>query len=77
MNFSNQLSPYNTTNCTTMYKISGYNSNASATVSGSDGTSYPATRYTFTRSRTYNQTELESDKSDKGLYAMNDADGTS
>ena len=74
---ANRLSPYNNTSCTTMYKISGYTGSASATVSGSDGTSYPATRYSFTRSRTYNQTELESDKSDKGLYAMNDADGTS
>ncbi len=74
---TNRLSPYNTTNCTTIYQISGYTGSASATVSGSDGTSYPATRYTFTRSRTYNQIELESDKSDKGLYAMNDADGTS
>ena len=74
---ANRLSPYNNTNCTTMYKISGYTGSASVTVSGSDGTSYPATRYSFTRSRTYNQTELESDKSDKGLYAMNDADGTS
>ena len=74
---ANRLSPYNNTSCTTMYKISGYTGSVSATVSGSDGTSYPATRYSFTRSRTYNQTELESDKSDKGLYAMNDADGTS
>ena len=74
---ANRLLPYNNTNCTTMYKISGYTGSASVTVSGSDGTSYPATRYSFTRSRTYNQTELESDKSDKGLYAMNDADGTS
>lgn len=74
---ANRLSPYNNTNCTTMYKISGYTGSALVTVSGSDGTSYPATRYSFTRSRTYNQTELESDKSDKGLYAMNDADGTS
>ena len=74
---ANRLSPYNNTNCTTMYKISGYTGSASVTVSGPDGTSYPATRYSFTRSRTYNQTELESDKSDKGLYAMNDADGTS
>ena len=77
INSSSQLVPYSTDNCTTMYQISGYTSSVSATVSGSDGTSYPATRYSFTRSRTYNQTELESDKSDKGLYAMNDADGTS
>lgn len=74
---SKKLSPYNNTNCTTMYKISGYTGSASATVSGSDGTSYSATRYSFTRERIYNQTELESDKSDKGLYAMADADGTS
>ena len=72
-----RLSPYHTTNCTTMYKVSGYISSSSANISGSDGTSYPATRYSFTRSRTYNQVELESDKSDKGLYAMADADGTS
>ena len=74
---ANRLSPYNNTNCATMYKVSEYTSGESANITSSDGTSYPATRYSFTRSRTYNQTELESDKSDKGLYAMNDADGTS
>ena len=74
---ANRLSPYNTTNCTTMYQVSGYTESTSATVSGSDGTSYPATRYSFTRSRTYNQTELESDKSDKGLYTVEDDYGTS
>ncbi len=74
---ANRLSPYNNTNCTTIYQISGYTGSASATVSGSDGTSYPATRYSFTRSRTYNQTELESDKSDKGLYTVEDDYGTS
>ena len=74
---ANQLSPYNTTNCTTMYQISEYTSSTSATISGSDRTSYPATKYTFIRVRTYSQTEVESDKSDKGLYAMNDNDGTS
>ena len=74
---TNRLLPYNTTNCTTMYQISGYTGSASATVTGLDGTSYPATRYSFTRSRIYNQTELESDKSDKGLYDMQDDYGTS
>ena len=77
VNSSNQLAPFNNTSCTTMYKISGYTSSTSATVSGSDGTSYPATRYSFTHSRTYTQTELESDKSDKGLYIMTDDYGTS
>ncbi len=41
-----------------------------------NGQTYPAIQYTFTGYR-YNQTELESDKSDKGLYAMQDDYGTS
>ena len=77
VNASNQLSPYNNVNCTIMYQISGYTGSSSATVSGSDGTNYPATKYSFTNERVYTQTEVESDKSDKGLYAMSDADGTS
>ena len=77
VNSSNQLSPFNSTNCTTMYKVSGYTGSASATVSGSDEVSYPATRYSFTWERVYTQTEVESDKSDKGLYAMEDDYGTS
>ena len=72
-----KLSPYNSTNCTIMYQISGYTGSASATVSGSDGTNYPATKYSFTKEKTYIQIEVESDKSDKGLYAMADDYGTS
>ena len=74
---SGKLTPSNYNDCVTLYQISGYIGSVAATVSGSDGTSYPATKYSFTKEKTYTQTEVESDRSDKGLYAMADADGIS
>ncbi|HIR73867.1 TPA: hypothetical protein IAB95_00005, partial [Candidatus Ventrenecus avicola] len=72
-----KLSVYHNTNCTTMYRIGSLTNTEETTVSGSDDTIYPVTRYTFQRAETYTQTELESDKSDKGLYAAQDDYGTS
>ena len=77
VNSSNKLVPSTSTSCTIMYQLSGYSGSTSSTVSSSSGESYPAKRYSFTRSRTFTQVESESDKSDKGLYAMQDDYGTS
>ena len=73
----NRLSPYNSTNCIAMYQISEYSGVTSEEISDSAGATYPAMRYTFRRSELYTQTELESDKSDKGLYVATDDYGTS
>ena len=72
-----KLSVYHNTNCTTMYKIGSLTNTEEITTSGSDGTTYPVTRYTFQRAETFTQVELESDRSDKGLYAATDDYGTS
>lgn len=72
-----KLSVYHSTNCTTMYKIGSLTNTEEITTSGSDGTTYPVTRYTFQRAETFTQVELESDRSDKGLYAATDDYGTS
>ena len=61
----------------TSRKITGLSRSEEITVSGSDGTTYPVMRYIFQISETYTQAELESDKSDKGLYATIDDYGTS
>ena len=68
-----KLSPYSNTDCMIMYKIGGFNKVESATISGT----YPGVKYTFQKSKQYTQAELETDKSDKGLYAMTDDYGTS
>ena len=60
-----------------MYRIETLVNTEEITVSGSDGTTYPATRYTFQVAERYTQLELESDRSDKGLYAAPDDYGTS
>ena len=72
-----KLSVYHSTYCTTMYKIGSLTNTEEITTSGSDGTTYPVTRYTFQRAETFTQVELESDRSDKGLYAATDDYGTS
>ena len=79
VNVSNagKLNIYHNTNCTTMYKIGSLVNVEETTVSGLGGTTYPVIRYTFQNAETYIQTELESDKSDKGLYATTDDYGTS
>ena len=71
------LNSYSSISCSTLYRVSRYNFSENTTISRSDGISYPAIRYVFTIDQTSNQIELESDKSDKGLYATNDDYGTS
>ncbi|HIR74246.1 TPA: hypothetical protein IAB95_01950, partial [Candidatus Ventrenecus avicola] len=72
-----KLNVFHNTDCTTMYRIERLTNTEETTVTGSDGTSYPVTSYSFQRVETYTQTELESDRSDKGLYAAQDDYGTS
>ena len=72
-----KLSVYHNTDCVTMYRIGSLTSAEETTVSGSDGITYPVTSYTFQIAETYTQVELESDKSDNGLYAAQDDYGTS
>ena len=70
---SSYLEVYNETVCTTMYKVSSFLNSSIATVSSN----YPGVKYNFQLETKYTQTEVESDKSDKGLYAMEDDYGTS
>ena len=62
--------------CTTMYKIKTLKS-AVKTVYTNNGTEYPAIKYSFTTEKVYTRYELESDKSDKGLYIAEDDYGES
>ena len=62
-------------NCAEIYKILS-SSKENSNIHVDNDTSYPAIRYTYTVYR-YTQKELESDKSDKGLYAAPDDYGTS
>ena len=77
INSAGKLNVYHNTNCSTMRKITGLSRSEEITVSGSNGTTYPVMRYVFQISETHTQTELASDKSDKGLYATRDDYGTS
>ena len=65
----------NTTNCMAIYKLTGA-TKSEGTTTGTGGTEIKTMVYRIT-GYLYNQTELESDKSDKGLYQMEDADGIS
>ena len=65
----------NYSGCTTIYELTGATKEESKTT-GAGGTEIKTMIYRMTGYR-YTQTELESDKSDKGLYAIQDADGTS
>ena len=62
-------------NCTTIYKLTGA-TKSEGTTTGTAGTEIKTMVYRMT-GYAYTQTELESDKSDKGLYQIEDADGTS
>ena len=62
-------------NCTTMYKLTGA-TKEEGTTTGNGGTEIKTMVYRMT-GYTYTQTELESDKSDRGLYIMADDHGTS
>ena len=65
----------NYSGCTTIYELTGATKEESKTT-GAGGTEIKTMIYRMTGYQ-YTQTELESDKSDKGLYAIQDADGTS
>ena len=65
----------NTTNCSTIYQIISA-SITDGTATGSGGTSIKIRKYNL-KGYTMGQTEQESDKSDKGLYQMEDDDGIS
>ena len=62
-------------NCTTMYKITSA-TKEEGTTQGNGGTQIKTQIYRLTGYK-YDQTERESDKSDKGLYIMQDDYGTS
>ena len=62
-------------NCTTIYQIVSASSSDSTTT-GTGGTSIKTKIYQMT-AYTYTQSEQESDKSDRGLYMMEDQDGKS
>ena len=65
----------NTTNCLTIYKLTGA-AKEEGTTTGNGGTEIKTQIYRMT-GYAYNQTERESDKSDKGLYTMEDVYRTS
>ena len=65
----------NTSDCSSIYEITGA-SITDGTETGSGGTSFKTRRYNL-KGYLMNQTERESDKSDKGLYQMADDDGIS
>ena len=75
INSSGIMNPYTSYYGPEIWKVTGV-TKAESTLIDSNGTTYPAVTYTFTGYQ-YNQTELESDKSDKGLYTMEDDYGTS
>ena len=73
---SDLISTYqNYSGCTNIYELTGTTKEESKTT-GAGGTEIKTMIYRMTGYR-YTQTELESDKSDKGLYVIEDADGTS
>ena len=63
-------------NCATIYRLTDFSSVTEGTTVGNGGTEIKTMIYRMT-GYAYTQTELESDKSDKGLYQIEDADGTS
>jgi len=66
-NSSDLVQPYqNVSNCTTIYKLTGATS-SDGTTTGAGGTIIKTKIYKIT-GYAYNQSELESDKSEKGLY---------
>ena len=74
-NSSDRITPYQNTFCTTMYRIVSV-SGSDGTTTGSGGTSIKTKIYRMT-AYAYTQSEQESDKSDRGLYMMEDQDGKS
>ena len=75
-NSSDRITPYqNYANCTTIYRIISATS-SDGTSTGAGGTRFANRTYQMTAYR-YTQSEQESDKSDRGLYMMEDQDGKS
>lgn len=75
-NSSNVIFIYkSTSNCSNIYEITGA-SISDGTATGTTGTSFKTRTYNL-KGYLMNQTENESDKSDKGLYQMEDDDGIS
>ena len=62
-------------NCATIYRITGVSETATESTNSLTQTKFATTKYTF-NGYTLNQVELESDKSDRGLYAAQDDYGT-
>ena len=75
INSSGVMNPYTSYRGPEIWKVTGVTKKESI-LTDSNGQTYPAILYTFTGYQ-YTQTELESDKSDKGLYALSDDYGTS
>ena len=75
INSSGIMNPYTSYRGPEIWKVTGVTKKESI-LTDSNGQTYPAILYTFTGYQ-YSQTELESDKSDKGLYAIQDDYGTS
>ena len=63
-------------NCTTIYRLTGVSEITEGTKTGTGGTEIKTQLYRLT-SYAYTQSERESDKSDRGLYSMEDDYGTS
>ena len=74
-NSSDRITPYQNTSCTTIYKITSATKEDGQTT-GTGGTEIKTQVYRLT-SYAYTQSERESDKSDRGLYTMEDDYGTS
>ena len=75
-NVSDLISPYgNYANCTKIYKITSA-TKEEGTTTGNGGTEIKTRIYRLS-GYAYNQSERESDKSDRGLYTMEDDYGTS
>ena len=74
-NTDNISTYWNTSNCSTIYRITGVSATATESTNSLTQTKVATTKYTF-NGYTLNQVELESDKSDRGLYAAQDDYGT-
>ena len=75
-NSSDRITPYQKyTNCTTIFQIISATS-GDGTSMGTGGTRFANRTYRMT-AYAYTQSEQESDKSDRGLYMMEDQDGKS
>ncbi len=75
INQSGDLSTYTDSTRTTILKVKGV-TKTNSKLETPNGTKLAAITYNVTGYR-YTQREIESDKSDKGLYPMNDYNGTS